>query len=138
LLVRERRRTQNDRRSHPRYNVGFGAEVFTARGIVAAGTRDVSRGGCQLAAGRALDEGAVVRIELCLIVDGIQEPEVPRLTVTGRIQWTAESEDETGPVHLAGVRFQDMTEQQGDWLEHVLVQHGVLADATDDLVIDVG
>ena len=34
-------------------------------------------------------------IDLCLTVDGIQEPDFPRISVqTDRIQWTAEGEDE--------------------------------------------
>jgi len=126
-----------DRRAHARYNVGFGADVHTAQGVVSAGTRDVSRGGCQLASGRPLDEGVTVRIELCLTIDGFQEPDFPRLTVLGRIQWTTEGQDEDGVVYLSGVRFVDMTGAQGDWLEQLLVQHGAPVEARAPASVDV-
>jgi hypothetical protein len=128
-------KTHADRRASVRYTLAFGADVHTQRGVIAAGTHDVSRGGCQLVSGQAIDEGAVVMIDLCLTVDGIQEPDFPRITVRGRVQWTAEGEDEHGPAHRSGVRFLDMTAAQGDWLEQILRQHGQPAD--DDFEIDV-
>ena len=130
-----------ERRAHIRYDIGFGAEVHTGRGVIDAGTRDVSRGGCLLTSGTPLDEAAIVRIELCLTIDGIQEPDFPRLSVVGRVQWTADGEDDDGPVQLAGVRFEGMTAAQGDWLEQILVRHGAPLDRraipTDDVEIDV-
>jgi hypothetical protein len=135
------------RRAHPRYTVGFGAEVHTDHGVVSAETNDVSRGGCQLRSGKPLAEGTTVRIELCLTVDGIQEEDFPRLTVFGRIQWTAEGEDDSGVVYISGVRFERMTAAQGDWLEQVLIQHSTpgagqqapaaAADVDIDIDIDV-
>lgn len=122
-----------NRRADVRYTLAFGADVHTERGVIAAGTRDVSRGGCQLEASQPIDEGSTVRIDLCLTVDGIQEPDFPRLTVRGRVQWTAEGEDEHGAVHRSGVRFIDLTPAQGEWLESILQQHG----RADDFEIDV-
>ena len=126
------RSTTAERRAHARYTLGFGADVHTRRGVISAGTRDVSRGGCQLASGHPIDEGATVRIDLCLTIDGIEEAGFPRLSVLGRIQWTSEGEDETGAVYLSGVRFEGMTSAQVDWLEKILIQHGVPADVPKD------
>jgi hypothetical protein len=128
------------RRAHARYNVGFGAEVHTRDAVISAGTSDVSRGGCQLRSGRPMPEGATVRIELCLTIDGMQDDELPRLSVLGRVQWTAEGEDETGPVHVSGVRFEAMTAAQADWLENIIVQHGQPAPRPEhdpDVEIDI-
>lgn len=109
--------------------------------MIAAGTRDVSRGGCQLASGKALDEGSTVRIDLTLTIDGIQEPAAPRLSVHGRIQWTSEAEDDNGPVFLSGVRFEGLTTAQGELLEKILLEHGepteARKDASDDIDIDI-
>jgi hypothetical protein len=116
--------------------IGFGAEVHTERGVISAGTRDVSRGGCQLASSRALPEGVTMRIDLHLTVDGIQEPDVSHLTVHGRIQWTAESEDEHGTVHLSGVRFGPLAPADAEWLERVLRQHGAPV-VTEDFEVDI-
>jgi hypothetical protein len=112
------------RRAHARFSVGFGAEVHTEKGVISAGTSDVSRGGCRLKSGRPLPEGVTVKIDLCLTVDGIQEADPPRLSVLGRIQWTAEGEDEQGVAHTSGVRFEDMTPAQGDWLDRILLKYG--------------
>lgn len=83
----------------------------------------------------------MVRIDLTLTIDGIQEPGAPRLSVLGRIQWTSEAEDDDGPVFLSGVRFEDLTTAQGDLLEKVLLEHGEPADvrknASDDVDVDI-
>jgi hypothetical protein len=112
-----------ERRAHPRYVVSFGAEVHTERGVIPASTRDVSRGGCQLASDRPLREDETVRIDLVITVDGIQEVDFPRLHVRGHIQWTAEGEEDGDLVHIAGVQFQGVTQAQGDWLEGILAKH---------------
>ncbi len=117
--------------------MGFGAEVHTQRGVIAAGTRDVSRGGCQLASGQPIAEGATVQIDLTLTIDGIQEPRAPRLTVLGRIQWSSEGEDDDGPVFLAGVRFENMTAAQAQWIEKILIEHGAPAEVRKDPVEDI-
>lgn len=132
------------RRAHARFTVGFGAEVHTTTGVVSAGTSDVSRGGCRLKSSRPLAEGVAVQIDLCLTVDGIQEADLPQLSVLGRIQWTAEGEDEHGVVHTSGVRFENMTAAQGDWLDGILrrygtpvVDHQPAADVEIDVDLDV-
>ena len=128
--------TRRDRRADVRYVIGFGAEVHTERGVIGAGTRDVSRGGCQLASSRPIPEGVTVRIDLHLTVDGIQEPSVSHLSVMGRIQWTAESEDEAGVVYLSGVRFGTMKPAEAEWLETTLKQHGAPAPV-EDFEVDI-
>ncbi len=133
------------RRAHLRYAVDFGADVHTEQGVVFAATHDVSRGGCQLRSDRPLSEGVTVKIDLSLTVDGIEEAAHPRITVIGRIQWVAESEDERGVVHVAGVRFDSLTAAQGDWLEKILVERGsggagappVEPDADVDVDVDL-
>ncbi|MBA3453011.1 MAG: PilZ domain-containing protein [Deltaproteobacteria bacterium] len=137
MTLNGRSTPHQDRRTHARYNVGFGADVHTRRGVISAGTRDVSRGGCQLASSQPIEEGATVKIDLSLTIDGIEDAGFPRLTVLGRIQWTSEADDEGGPVHLSGVRFVDLTDAQAEWLQNILVQHGAPADVPEGPVEDI-
>jgi hypothetical protein len=91
--------------------------------MIPASTRDVSRGGCQLASDRPLTEGETVRVDLALTVDGIQEADFPRLHVRGHIQWAAEGEEAGDSVYICGVQFLEVTQAQGDWLEGILKKH---------------
>lgn len=140
-VARNRPLSPAERRAHARYTVGFGADVHTKQGVIAAGTRDVSRGGCQLASGQPIEEGTTVQIDLSLTIDGIQEPGAPRMSLVGRIQWSSEGEDDNGPVCLSGVRFENMTAAQATWLEKILIEHGepaeVRKDAVEDIDIDI-
>ncbi len=113
-----------ERRVHHRVMVGFGAEVHTAEGVVPAATRDLSCGGCRLAADAALPEGGPYVIELKLTVDGIQENDYPVLRVKGSVRWTAEGEDDGELVFLSGIQFEELTEAQGEWLTTVMKTHG--------------
>ena len=113
-----------ERRVHHGGEVGFGAEVHTPEGVVPAATRDLSRGGCRLAADAALPEGGPYVIELKLTVDGIQENDYPALSVKGSVRWTAEGEDDGEVVFLSGIQFEELTEAQGNWLTSVIESHG--------------
>lgn len=116
----------SDRRAHVRYRVGFGAKVTTDRGTIAAGTRDMSRGGCCLESDRPLDEDAEVAVDLHLTVEGIQEPDFPHFQVGARVKWVAEGEVDGDPVHLSGIEFIALDPAQADWLEAFLKQHGLI------------
>ena len=113
----------DERRAHPRFDIGFGAEVHTDDGIVAAATRDVSLGGCRLAAELPLPEGGNFVIDLKLTFDGIQEENFPPLRVRGQVRWTAEGEDEGESVFMSGLQFEKLSAEQEKWLEQVITAY---------------
>ncbi len=110
----------DERRAHPRFDIGFGAEIHTATGIVPASTQDVSLGGCRVSAEQALPEGKTLVVDLKLTIDGIQEADYPPLRVRGEVRWTAEGEDGDESVFLSGLQFQGLTSEQSSWLEKVI------------------
>jgi hypothetical protein len=107
----------NERRQHPRHEIRLSAEVRTPARTFAAVTRDLSLGGCCIEGAYRLDEGAEIVVALFLVIDGIEQANMPPLETRARIQWTAEAED--APLaarHLCGVRFVGMNEAQIAWL----------------------
>ena len=110
----------DDRRAHPRYELGFGARVHTERGLIPASTQDVSRGGCRLVSDRPLIDGEEIQMELCLTIEGFQVPDYPRIQVKANVQWSTEGEDHGDHVYIAGIEFQGLPSEHADWLEGIL------------------
>jgi hypothetical protein len=111
-----------ERRASERFDIRFGAEVHTPSGMIEASTHDVSRGGCRLESSRPLPEGTEVDLDLCIMIDGIQDPDYPHIRTRAHIRWTAESEQEGGAeiAYVSGVEFSGLPASQADWLEQVL------------------
>lgn len=110
----------DERRAHPRFDIGFGAEIHTDDGLVAASTRDLSLGGCRVATDLPLPEGGTYVVDLKLTFDGIQEPDYPPLRVRGEVRWTAEAEEDGEVVFMSGLMFAEMSSEQKNWLEQVI------------------
>lgn len=108
------------RRQHPRLDVHLSAEVQPHgdnRSAFTAVTRNLSVGGAALECERPLSEGQALRIALFLVVEGIEDERTPPLIVMARVMWTGEGDDGS---YTAGVRFEDITAAQTDWLSRFL------------------
>ncbi|HUH02199.1 MAG TPA: PilZ domain-containing protein [Kofleriaceae bacterium] len=110
-----------NRRAHERYNIHLSAEIFTGTSRFTATTRDLSVGGSCVEGGYPFEEGSEVDVSLFVVVDGIEDDATPPLRTRGVVQWTAENEDAPANArHLAGLRFDHLTEAQHAWLEAVI------------------
>lgn len=112
-------------RQHERLDIRLSAEVHAGDRVFTATTRNMSVGGCCLESAYPLAEDAELRLDLFMVYDGIEDERMPPLTVGGAVQWAAPTDDEQ--LHLAGVRFSQITEAQTRWLEQFLSRAG-----TDD------
>lgn len=111
----------HNRRVYERYKIHLSAEISTATGRFTATTRDLSVGGSCLEGGYPFEEGAEIDLSLFVVVDGIEDSSTPPLRTRGIVQWTAENEDAPAATrHLAGVRFDHLTEDQRAWLDAVI------------------
>jgi c-di-GMP-binding flagellar brake protein YcgR len=113
----------NNRRAHQRFNLHLSAELLLGDNTITAVTRDLSVGGCCLESAYALPEGAILELSLFLVVDGLEDADTPPLVVGARVQWTAHNEEaEIDSRHLAGLRFEDVTAEQHQWLQSFLAR----------------
>jgi hypothetical protein len=101
------------------------AEVRTTRSVFTATTRDLSEGGAGLNADRPLEEGEEVTLGLFLVLDDV-EADTPPLWVKGRVAWARNE----GSGHVAGVRFEVISDEQKAWLRQVLTEMGSSAAAS--------
>jgi len=108
---------QARRRQFDRVPIRMSAEVRSGDQTFTAATRDLSEGGAGLEPERPLGEGSEVTLGLFLVVDDVEEERMPPLWVKGRVAWTGESDDGR---HIAGVRFEVITDDQKRWLRQVL------------------
>ncbi len=104
------------RRQFERVHVRMSAEIHLAAGTLTGTTRDLSEGGVGIELGRSLPEGEEVTLGLFLVVDDVEEERVPPLWVKGRVAWTGELDDGR---HMAGIRFEVITEPQKAWVRQV-------------------
>ena len=111
-----------EQRRHPRHDVRLSAE-FRAKGkLETAVTRNVSVSGAALDLPHAaLADGDEVELSLFLVIEGVEDPSKPPLSVGARVVWTGEN-DEGG--FVAGVRFERITPEQTRWLERFLEVSG--------------
>jgi PilZ domain len=65
----------------------------------------------------ALADAEVVQLSLFLVVEGVEDPEKPPLSVGAKVMWTGEGDDGS---FVAGVHFEGMTPEQKKWLERFL------------------
>jgi hypothetical protein len=94
------------RRAH-RYDVAVSAEVYTARAVLPASTRNLSESGVCFDLDEALGEDAVVGVSLFLVSDGIEDPDAEPLNVKAKVVWCSEREDAG---FSAGMRFEELPE----------------------------
>jgi c-di-GMP-binding flagellar brake protein YcgR len=84
-------------------------------------TRNLSVGGAALECERPLREGQQLRLALFLVVEGVEDERTPPLVVVARVMWTGEGDDGS---HTAGVRFENITPAQSEWLSRFLAHTG--------------
>jgi c-di-GMP-binding flagellar brake protein YcgR len=104
------------RRQHARTAVRMSAEIHVDETTFTAVTRDLSEGGVGLESDRALAEGDAVTLALFMVVDDIEEEKLPPLWVKGRVAWSGELDDGR---HIAGIRFEVITDDQRHWVRQV-------------------
>jgi c-di-GMP-binding flagellar brake protein YcgR len=105
-------------RAHPRTKIELSAEVDNFKDRFTAATRDLSLGGAGLDLDRPVKEGAAISVSLFLVVDEIEDEQTKPLTVRAKVAWCAESDEEGR--FSAGVRFENLTPPQSEWLERFL------------------
>jgi hypothetical protein len=108
-------------RQHERVTVNLSAEVTAPRYAFTASTLDLSVGGAALECELPLNEGENVRLALFFVFEGIEDERTPPLVVGARVQWTGENDD---GAFTAGVRFDEITDAQKQWLSRVLATQG--------------
>ena len=92
------------------------AEVRTPRIVFTATTRDLSEGGAGIVSDRPLAEGEEIALGLFLVVDDVEE-HMPPLWVKGHVVWSGDLDQ---GAHIAGVRFDVISDEQKLWLGKVL------------------
>ena len=110
-----------EHRQHQRIDAKLSAEIAREDGIFTAVTRNLSVGGAALECERAMKDGETVRMSLFLVVDGIEDARTPPLIVMARVMWTANGDDGS---HTAGVKFEQMSDAQKQWLDKFLKHTG--------------
>lgn len=107
-----------DQRQHQRVAVRLSADIESpTRGNLTALTKDLSVGGAALEVEYPLVEGESIKLSLFLVYEGIEDERTPPLVVGARVQWIAEGDDGS---QSAGVKFEQITDQQKAWLGRVL------------------
>jgi len=104
----------NDTRAYPRYEIRVSADLHLPAGqIVTAVTRDLSLGGVGVDTETPLAEGALIRLELFVVVDDIEDETTVPLGVQGKVVW---SRMKSAHEFLAGVQFVGLTPEQRTYL----------------------
>lgn len=111
-----------NRRAHRRFDIRLAAEVTLADGrIIAAVTRDLSQGGTCIASAHSLPEDDTLELALFVVVDGIEEASLPAMRLRATVQWAAVNDEaHFEERHIAGLKFESLSEQQAQWLSRFL------------------
>ena len=109
-----------EQRASFRHDVSMVAEVNTGQAILAAKTRNLSMSGVRVVVPQSLKEGAHVGLQLFLVnTEGqITGP----LDLEGHIVW---ANDRDGAECEAGIKFDNVSPEQGKWLQRFLAQRVV-------------
>ena len=92
-----------DRRSSARYAVSLSADVHVAGRNFTTRTRDLSAGGVCLDLEESIASGTPLTVSLFLVVEEIEDPNVPSLSFKGTIAWSKPAAD--GVPSTVGVKF---------------------------------
>ncbi len=107
-----------EQRNAARFEVEVAAEVYSANAaVLPANTRNLSNTGCCIETTQGLEENSTIGVSLFLTTDGIEDPDTEPLNVKAVVMWATEV-DESG--FTAGVRFEDMTEENTVLLQQFL------------------
>lgn len=108
----------NSTRAHPRYEIRVSAELNLGDGgSMTCVTRDLSLGGLGLDTERPLDEGALLGMELFVVVDDIEDETTVPLSLQGRVAWCRMRGSHA---FLAGIQFVDLNEEQSTYLRQLV------------------
>lgn len=104
----------NETRQHPRYEIRVSADLHLPTGeTTTALTRDLSLGGVGVDTEVPLAEGALLGVELFVVVDDIEDETTVPLSVKGKVVW---SRMKSAREFLAGVQFLEVTPDQRTYL----------------------
>lgn len=110
-----------EQRRTARFDVEVAAEVYTAKSVLPANTRNLSPTGVCLDTNASLEEGSVIGVSLFLTSDGIEDPDVEPLNLKARVIWSTETDETT---HSTGARFEDLGEDEELMLRKFLAALG--------------
>ena len=89
--------------------------------IVHGSTHDVSVGGCRVESVLPIPEGERVRLDLCVVIDGVQDADYPHLQIQADIRWGAEAQNDAGEdIFFTGMQFVGVSEAQAVWIEQIV------------------
>jgi c-di-GMP-binding flagellar brake protein YcgR len=111
----------SEHRVHKRYDIQMSAEITVDGRQFTGTTRNLSAGGCCVESAHPIPEAASLRVDLFVVIDGVEDERMPPLTTMGTVQWAAETDDGN---HAVGVKFEGMSEAQHKWLEQFLAKTG--------------
>lgn len=112
----------NETRQHPRYEIRVSADLYLPTGeTMTALTRDLSLGGVGVDTESPLPEGALLGVELFVVVDDIEDETTVPLNVQGKVVW---SRMKSAREFLAGVQFLEVTPAQRTYLGQLVTAAG--------------
>lgn len=111
--------SETESRRARRYLVEAAAEVITPEATLESKTKNLSETGVCLVTKKMLPEGCKLKINIFLVIDGIEDISTPSLDIEAEVIWSApSSEDE----YLAGCQFLNISEKHLQILRNFL-QH---------------
>ncbi len=110
-----------EQRQAARFDVEVAAEVYTAKSVLPANTRNLSPTGVCLDTDSPMEEGSVIGVSLFLTSDGIEDPDIEPLNLKARVIWSTETDESS---HSTGARFEELGEDEEAMLKKFLAALG--------------
>ena len=112
-----------ERRLHQRFVVELAVEITVDDYRFTATTKDISVSGCCIAGPYELEEESTIRCSLYLVLDGIEEADIPAMETHSTVQWAADTgESGSDQRHMAGLKFEGLNQAQQDWLQGTIAK----------------
>ena len=112
-----------ERRRDQRFSIDLAVEVVAGDNRFTANTKDISVSGCCIVSPYPLEEEKSVHCSLYVVLDGVEEADLSSLETAAVVQWAADTEQSgADDRHMAGLRFEGMTQQQRDWLASIIAR----------------
>lgn len=62
-----------------------------------------------------------MRLDLCVVIDGVQDADYPHLQIQADVRWGAEAQNEEGEdIFFTGMQFVGVSDAQAAWLEQIV------------------
>lgn len=107
----------------PRLSIRLGAEIRLGELTLTGTTRDISAGGVCVELDREIEDGTSLEVTLFVVEDDIESADQRTLSITGRVQWSAEGD--RGYSH--GLKFVDPDTAKLAALGAALKRLGIIA-----------